>query len=224
MNIWVLPNIADHRDTVASLMSRALGQRVTLEAVAGEWHQARPEFHLTGVRLYDQHDRPALFLPEFKATFSWRSLLILEPRFNRIDLRGLVLNVRRAQDGHYYVGGIPINPAAPDSGFVSWLLRQGGVQIRDAALTWQDDVRQAPAVDFDAVTLALTNAGRTHRLKLAATPPASLARPLVVEASWTARRADDIKTWSGVVATKTAGVSFERLLTWLSAPHPRVGW
>ncbi|MBT9567154.1 MAG: TIGR02099 family protein [Thiobacillus sp.] len=225
MYFWVLPNVADHRDTVASLMTRALGQRVTLEAVAGEWHQARPEFHLAGVRLYDQHDRPALFLPEFKATFSWRSLLVLEPRFNQIDLRGLVLNVRRAQDGHYYVGGIPVNPAAPDSGFVSWLLRQGGVQVRDAALTWQDDVRQAPAVDFDAVSLTLTNAGRTHRLKLAATPPATLARPLGIEANWTARRADDIKTWSGVVDTKTAGVSFARLLTWLDVPYqPTRGW
>lgn len=225
MYFWVLPNIADHRDTVATLMTRALGQRVTLEAVAGEWHQARPEFHLTGVRLYDQRDRPALFLPELKATFSWRSLLILEPRFSQIDLHGLVLNVRRAQDGHYYVGGIPINPAAPDSGFVSWLLRQGGVQVRDAALTWQDDVRQVPVVNFDAVSLALTNAGRTHRLVLAATPPADLAQPLNVEANWTARRADDIKTWSGGVETKTAGVSFERLQTWLSVPYqPTRGW
>ena len=33
MFFWILPNVADHRDTVASLMSRALGQRVTLEAV-----------------------------------------------------------------------------------------------------------------------------------------------------------------------------------------------
>jgi len=37
MFFWVLPNIAAHRDTVASLMSRALGQRVTLEAVSGGW-------------------------------------------------------------------------------------------------------------------------------------------------------------------------------------------
>ena len=30
MYFWVLPNIADHRDTLADLLSRALGQRVTL--------------------------------------------------------------------------------------------------------------------------------------------------------------------------------------------------
>jgi len=53
MFFWVLPNISTHRDTVADLMSRALGQRVTLEAVSGVWQQARPEFRLRGVRLYD---------------------------------------------------------------------------------------------------------------------------------------------------------------------------
>src|SRR5512139_24011 len=99
MFFWVLPNISAHRDTVADLMSRALGQRVTLEAVSGSWQQARPEFRLRGVRLYDQQGHPALFLPELEAAFSWRSLLFLEPRFNRIELRGLTLGVRRARDG-----------------------------------------------------------------------------------------------------------------------------
>ncbi|HEX5674616.1 MAG TPA: TIGR02099 family protein, partial [Azonexus sp.] len=111
MYFWVLPNIADHRDTVASLMSRALGQRVTLEAVSGVWQQARPEFRLQGVRLHDKQDRPALYLPELEAAFAWRSLLFMEPRFNRIELQGLTLGVRRARDGHLYVGGIPVNPA-----------------------------------------------------------------------------------------------------------------
>ena len=63
MFFWVLPNIAEHRDTVAQLMSRALGQRVTLEAVSGVWQQTRPEFRLRGVRLYDPQGRAALYLP-----------------------------------------------------------------------------------------------------------------------------------------------------------------
>src|SRR5512135_998390 len=144
MFFWVLPNIADHRDTVAGLMSRALGQRVTLEAVSGVWQQARPEFRLKGVRLYDRQGHPALYLPELEAAFAWRSLLFLEPRFNRIELQGLVLGVRRARDGHFYIGGIPVNPAAPESGFSNWLLRQGWVHVGGATVTWLDEVRQAP--------------------------------------------------------------------------------
>ncbi len=219
MYFWVLPNIADHRDTVANVMSRALGQRVTLEAVSGVWQQARPEFRLQGVRLYDQQDRSALYLPELNATFSWRSLLFLEPRFSHIELQGLTLGVRRAQDGHFYVGGIPINPAAPDSGFVNWLLRQGRVHVSKATLTWLDEVRQAPPVTLNVADFNLTNTLRSHQLHLSATPPASLARPLVVNAKWTARKPDDVKTWSGRIETRVAGVSFLNLAPWLDVPY-----
>ncbi|MCD6706414.1 MAG: TIGR02099 family protein [Thiobacillus sp.] len=221
---WVLPNIADHRDTVEELMSRALGQRVTLEAVSGVWRQARPEFRLRGVRLYDRQGRPALYLPELEAAIAWRSLLVLEPRFNRIELQRLTLGVRRARDGHFYVGGIPINPADPDSGFSSWLLRQGRVHVGHATLTWLDEVRNAPPLIFTAVDFTLTNARRTHRLQLHAVPPASLARPLTVDAKLSARDADDLKTWNGTLDASTAALSFPHLGAWLALPYqPRQG-
>lgn len=225
MFFWVLPGIADHRDTVASLMSRALGQRVTLDAVSGTWQQARPEFRLHGVRLYDQQGRQALHLPEIEAAFAWRSLLLLEPRFNRIELRGLSLEVRRAPDGHWYVGGIPVNPANPDSGFSSWLLRQGRVHVNQATVTWLDEVRDAPPLVLTAVDFTLTNTLRAHRLQLGAAPPAALAQPLAIDARLSARNVDDFNTWSGHVDTRVAGVSFPRLAAWLELPYqPRQGW
>lgn len=225
MFFWVLPNIADHRDTVAGLMSRALGQRVTLEAVTGVWQQARPAFRLRGVRLYDQQGNPALHLPELEATFAWRSLLVLEPRFSNIELEGLALDVRRARDGHFFVGGIPVNPADPESGFSSWLLRQGRVHMGNATLTWRDETRQAPPLQLTAVDFTLVNVLRTHRMLLRALPPASLARPLTVDAELSGRDVDDIQTWSGTIKTAVAGVSFPQLATWLEFPYqPRRGW
>jgi uncharacterized protein (TIGR02099 family) len=224
MFFWVLPNIATHRDTVADLMSRALGQRVTLESVTGVWQQARPEFRLRGVRLYDRQGHPALYLPELEAAFAWRSLLFLEPRFNRIELQGLMLAVRRARDGHFYVGGIPINPAAPDSGFTSWLLRQGQVHAGSATLTWLDEVRNAPPLTLTEVDFTLTNVRQSHRLQLRAIPPASLARPLKIGAKLRARHVDDLKTWNGTVDANLAGVSFPRLAAWLALPlQPQQG-
>ena len=225
MYFWVLPNIADHRDTVAGLMSRALGQRVTLEAVSGVWQQARPEFRLQGVRLYDQQGHPALYLPQLEAAFAWRSLLFLEPRFNRIELQGLTLGVRRARDGHIYVGGIPVNPAAPDSGFANWLLRQGRVHAGQATLTWLDEVRNAPPLILREVDFTLANTRRDHRLTLRAVPPPALARPLTIEAQLSGRNADDIKTWNGRVDATAPGVSLPHLATWLALPYPsRQGW
>ncbi|MBU1397204.1 MAG: TIGR02099 family protein, partial [Gammaproteobacteria bacterium] len=224
MYFWVLPNIADHRDTVARLMSRALGQQVTLEAVSGVWQQARPEFRLQGVRLHDAQGHAALYLPELEAAFAWRSLLFLEPRFNRIELQGLTLGVRRARDGHFYVGGIPINPADPNSGFSNWLLRQGRVHVGHATLTWLDEVRNAPPLILTAVDFTLTNARRTHRLQLHAVPPADLARPLTIDAKLSARDADDSTTWNGSINASLAALSFPHLGTWLALPYqPRQG-
>ena len=225
MFFWVLPNIAQHRDTVAHLMSRALGQRVTLEAVSGMWQQERPEFRLQGVRLYDGAGHPVLYLPQLEAAFAWRSLLFLEPRFNRIELEGLTLGVRRARDGRFYVGGIPVNPADPDSGFSNWLLRQGRVHVGHVALTWQDEVRNGPPLILTEVDFTLDNTRRTHRLKLSAIPPARLARPLLVEGRLTSRNVEDIKTWNGVVDATVSGVSFPHLGAWLALPYqPEKGW
>ena len=219
MFFWILPNIADHRDTVASLMSRALGQRVTLEAVSGAWQQARPEFRLQGVRLHDSQDRPALFLPELNASFAWRSLFFLEPRFNHIELQGLTLGVRRAQDGRLYAGGVPVNPSGPDSGFSSWLLRQGRVHLGQATITWLDEVRNAPPLILRDVDLTLGKVRRTHQLHFHAIPPAALARPLTLDAKIRARDTDNLLTWNGAVDVTVAGVSFPELATWLTLPY-----
>ncbi len=219
MFFWVLPNIGEHRDTVANLMSRALGQRVTLEAVSGVWQQTRPEFSLRGVRLYDRQGRPTLYLPDLEATFSWRSLLLLEPRFARIELQGLVLGVRRARDGHFYVGGIPINPAAPDSGFSNWLLRQGQVHAGGVTLTWLDEVRDAPPLILTGVDFTLTNVRWSHRVQLRAIPPASLAQPVQIVAKLRALRVDELESWNGTVDANVAGVSFSHLAAWLALPY-----
>ena len=218
MYFWVLPNIADHRDTVAGLMSRALGQRVTLESVSGVWQQARPEFRLQGVRLHDAQGRAALYLPELNAKFAWRSLLLLEPRFNHIDLQGPALGVRRAPDGRLYVGGIPVNPADPDSGFASWLLRQGQVQVSGATLTWRDELRDAPPLVLGTVDFMLANTRSTHRMTMRAVPPADLARPLTAEATLTSRDVQDPATWAGTASLAVAGVAFPVLKDWLALP------
>ncbi|NTV88497.1 MAG: TIGR02099 family protein, partial [Burkholderiaceae bacterium] len=121
--------------------------------------------------------------------------------------------------------GIPVNPADPDSRFSSWLLRQGRVHVGDATLTWLDEVRAAPPLTLAAVDFTLTNLRRRHRLQLHAIPPASLSRPLKVDAQLIARNVDDIKTWNGTVETEVAGVSFPALAAWLELPYqPRHGW
>lgn len=225
MFFWVLPHVSEHHDTVERLMSRALGQRVTLDAVSGAWQQTRPEFRLEGVRIHDAQDRVALELPRLDAAFAWRSLLFLEPRFHHIELAGLTLQVRRSRDGRFDVGGIPINPSQPGGGMTSWLLRQGRVHVAGATLVWHDSLRAAPPLTFTGVDLLLENGRVEHRLSGRANPPAALARPVTLEADLDARDTQDARTWNGRVAVEVAGVAFSLLKPWLSLPgQPEAGW
>lgn len=225
MFFWVLPNLDTHRDRLAQALSRALGHRVTIEAASGQWQQARPEFRLQGVRLYDAAGRAALYLPALEASFSWRSFLLLEPRFNHIELRGLALGVRRARDGHVYIGGIPVNPADPHSGASSWLLRQGEVHVGGASLTWIDEVRGVPPLTLQGVDFTLSNRRHTHRMRLRALPPPAVARPLTAQATLRARDLDEPATWDAHVDASVAGVAFAQLAPWLEVPYqPQQGW
>jgi uncharacterized protein (TIGR02099 family) len=225
MYFWLLPHIADYRDTLADLMSRALGQRVTLEAVSGTWQQTRPQFILRGVQLYDQQNRPALYLEQLDAAFSWRSLLVLQPRFTRLELTAPALTVRRARDGHFYVGGIPINPADPRSGFSDWLLKQGKVHIRRATLAWRDEVRQAPMLVLRELDFTLENSYNRHLIQVQATPPAYLSMPLILQAELKGRSVSDLKTWSGVVGGEVSGISLSPCSQWIDLPYSiERGW
>jgi uncharacterized protein (TIGR02099 family) len=223
--VWLLPNIDRYRDTLAAILSHALGQKVTVEAISGRWQRARPEVHLRGIQVYDRQNRPALFLDAIDAVFAWRTLLFLEPRFNRLELTGSAFAVRRARDGHYYVGGIPINPADPNSDFSDWLLRQGEVHLRHATIAWQDAVRGAPPVVLRDVDFSLENHFHRHLLTLAATPPPHLATPVALRADLNGRSTSDLRTWSGTVEGSVAGIDVAQLGHWVDLPYPvSHGW
>ncbi|MHB8914999.1 MAG: YhdP family protein, partial [Thiobacillus sp.] len=225
MYFWLLPNIGEYREPLANLMSRALGQRMTVETVSGTWEETRPHISLRGVRLYDKQNRPALYLEELDASFAWRSLLVLQPRFNHIELIAPAFTVRRTRDGNYYVGGIPVNPADPSSDFSDWLLQQGRVHISRATLAWRDEVRGAPELVLRDLDFTLHNRFNRHTIEVRASPPTFLAMPMVVKADLRGRSVNDLKTWSGVVQLGIAGASLAQVSPWIDLPYTFTrGW
>lgn len=222
---WLLPNIGEYREPLAQVMSRALGQRMTVETVSGTWEEAHPMISLRGVRLFDQQNRPALYLEALDATFAWRSLLVFQPRFNHIELTAPAFMVRRARDGNYYVGGIPVNPADPRSDFSDWLLKQGKVHISRATLAWRDEVRNAPVLVLHNLELTLHNRFNRHTIQMHASPPTFLARSVAVQADLLGRSVSDLKTWSGVVRFGVDGASLAQFSPWVDVPYKVTrGW
>lgn len=183
LRYWILPDIAAYRDDIAQTLSRSLQQRVSIGGIAANWDGLRPQLALSQVVVHDAGGRPALELPRVDATLSWRSAALLQINFHALDVYRPVLTVRRDVQGGITVGGIALNLDEPGSGgFSRWLLGQRDIEIHDAKLVWNDDLRGAPALELDRLQLRIVNSGDRHRLGMRAVPPAALASPLDVRA------------------------------------------
>ena len=68
LRFWILPQIEDHPEAVAEVISRNIGQRISIGSADTGWQRLRPYLALTDVRLYDPEGRVALSLPSVSCT------------------------------------------------------------------------------------------------------------------------------------------------------------
>src|SRR5450759_4371113 len=122
LRFWILPQIEEHPEGIAQIISRNIGQRVSIGSVDSGWQRLRPYLALTDVRLYDQEGRVALSLPSVSCTVSWDSLAFGTLRFNSLSLDKPHLNIRRDNAGTLYVAGVRLDPEIGGGGFTNWLL------------------------------------------------------------------------------------------------------
>jgi uncharacterized protein YhdP len=183
LRYWILPDIAAYRDDIAQVLSRGAQQRITIGGISANWDGLRPQLALAQVVVHDAAGRPALELPRVDATLSWRSAARLQINFHALDVYQPVLTVRRDTSGGITVAGIALSlDEQGANGFSQWLLSQRDIEIHDARLVWNDEMRAAPTLALDKLQLRIVNNGDRHRVGLRAVPPAALASPLDVRA------------------------------------------
>lgn len=177
----LMPAVDTFREPIAAMLAQQLARPVTIERIEGGWAGWRPRLRIAGLRIGDVEGGTALTLGEVDATVGWSSLLRGAPYFDRLDIQAPELVLRRAPDGTLLVAGIAL-PArgAGDGGGLDWLLGQGQIQIRGARLTWQDELRAAPALVLDGIAFRLDRRGGTVRFAVDARPPPALAAALAV--------------------------------------------
>jgi uncharacterized protein (TIGR02099 family) len=186
LRYWILPDIAVYRDDIAQTLSRAVQQRVSIGGISANWDGLRPQLALSQVVVHDAEGRPALELPRVDATLSWRSAALLQVNFHALDIHRPVLTVRRDTRGGITVAGIALNlDEQGTGGFSRWLLSQRDIEIHEARLLWNDEMRAAPVLELDQLHLRIINNGDRHRVGLRAVPPAVLASPLDVRGDLT---------------------------------------
>jgi uncharacterized protein (TIGR02099 family) len=196
-----LPNIDYYKGDVERVASRVLGNQVTISRLYASWTGQHPNLFLGDVALHDRQGRLVMALPSVSATFSWWSVVALEPRFESLELIRPQLDVRRLPDGALSVAGVRLDQGRPGAtGGPDWLFRQREIVIREGRLNWTDEQRGAPPLALSEVTLVLQNHWTTHRFALKATPPAALGQPLDVRARFTHPgfgRPSDAARWKG---------------------------
>ena len=217
LRYWILPNIEHYRDDIAQAVSKAANQRITIGKISGNWDGIRPELVLENVTVFDHAGRPALELSRIDNTLSWLSFAALEPRFHALNISRPTFDIRRDARGVISVAGIELK-APEDGGFVDWLLRQPEIAVRDAAITWRDELRGAAPLELKHVELLVRNRGARHRFGLRGAPPQHLAGPLDLRGDVTGETVTAPADWNGRLFVELDYVDIAAWRAW--APFP----
>lgn len=198
LRYWVLPNIEHYRGDIAQAVSQAAHQRITIGKISANWDGIRPDLVLENVTLFDAANRPALELARVDNTLSWLSLLTFDLRFHSLEIHRPMLTIKRDAAGTIWIAGIALSqrPEA-DGGAVDWLLRQREIVVRDAEISWLDEMRGAPQLDLKHVELKVENRGDSHRFGLRAVPPPQLASPLDLRGDLRGDSVRVLSEWNG---------------------------
>lgn len=189
---FVLPGVEGYRGDIESRLTESFGQPVAIRAIDARWRRLWPSLRIHGLEIRDAQGRPALGFDEVEADIAWSSLWHLAPHFARLEIKAPRLDLRRDADGRLFAAGLEIKTeATPDAGFADWVLSQDRIVIRDATVTWHDELRQAPPLALTRLNLDLRNRGSRHRFGLTAEPPRELAARLDIRGDF---HGDDIES------------------------------
>ena len=219
LRYWLLPDIEHYRENIASAISHASGQQVTIGEISANWDGFRPHMMLRKINVHDKAGNVTLLLHQLEGTLAWRSLLHGELHFREIEIEQPDLIVRRDTAGAIHVAGFALDSGltGDENGFSDWLLRQRQVIINNASILWQDDQRGAPELEL-LVNLRLENHGNRHRFGVRATPPAELAAQLDMRGDFAGKSLGALESWRGQLFAQIDRADIAAWRVWLPFP------
>lgn len=220
LRYWLLPNIEQYRENLASAISHASGQYVTLGEISADWNGFRPHMMLRDVRVHDNEGDITLLLDRLEGTLSWRSILHGELLFREIAIDQPDLVVRRDTAGVLHVAGFALKQefTGSEDDFFGWLLNQRRVLINNANILWQDEQRAAPELKL-LVNLRLENRGRRHRFGISAVPPVRLAAHLDMRGDFKGESLANPGLWRGRLFVQITRADIAAWRAWLPFPE-----
>lgn len=222
LRYFVLPNIENYKDGIAQSISQAAGRKVTLGNIEASWHGMNPHLSLRQVAIYDSQDQMALTLHEVETSLSWLSLISLEPKLAALVIQGPVLSIRREADGTLVVAGIRLEGGSEPT-LANWVLRQSRIDILNATVLWEDEVRKAPALTLNNVQLTIESPAwdrllNRHRFALKATPSVGTSHPIDLRGNLYGSDVGNLKDWSGTLYGRVDGTDISAWRKWVDYP------
>ena len=215
----ILPQIESYRSDVEQLISTAINRPVGIRKIEAHWAGLRPALELDGFEIRDAQGRPALAFDQVEAELSWSSLWHFQLRLARLELNAPTLLLRRDAKGRLFAAGLEITPQPGDEdGFSEWLLVQDRVIIRNAGITWQDELRNAPPLELKRLNFQLDNRGSRHRFGLTADPPRELAARIDIRGDFKGLDLDQLDAWKGEVYAELDYADLAVWRTWVDYP------
>lgn len=207
LRAWLLPQVEEFRSSLESHIGSLIGEKVRIDRLAARLYGFHPEVTIKGFHILDSEGRSAIRFDTVRLNLdSFRTVAEGEPRFDRVEVVGPKLSVRRKPDGSIAVLGLTIMEKPP-----AWLLAGGRIDLLDAEVDWQDQTSQAPPLRLGSVDLRLRNDGERHRLSADFALPHDVGRSLrlALDAEGDLFEANG---WRGTVYLETHGLDAGRLV------------
>jgi uncharacterized protein YhdP len=215
----ILPQIESYRGDVEQMISTAINRPVGIRRIEAHWAGLHPALTLEGFEIRDVQGRPALGFDQVEAELSWGSLWHFQLRLARLELNTPTLLLRRDRNGRLFAAGLEITPQPnAEEDFTDWLLAQDRVIIRDATITWQDELRKAPPLELKHLNFQLDNSFSRHRFGFTADPPRQLAARIDIRGDFKGRDLDELEAWKGEVYAELDYADLAVWRNWVDYP------
>jgi uncharacterized protein (TIGR02099 family) len=224
----VLPQIDAFRPRIEQMVSSKIHAQLHIGRLTAKWSGIQPSFDIDNLTIDAADGTPGLAVPHASATVAWRSLLGPIPVLSNLTVDGPDVVISRAADGTFSVAGVPLQAKhTGNDAFMTWLLRQQAIVLRDGTLRWHDGERSAPELALKRIKLAILNDGSHHRVALQASPDGDLLHgPLDFRADFRTPHFSvpgRPANWTGQAYLSTGPVDLPMLSRYVTMPFATYG-
>ncbi|MFW5432528.1 MAG: YhdP family protein [Methylophilaceae bacterium] len=218
----IFPNIDQYKDDISAKISHKIGLKTTIGNIVTDWDGISPRISIRKLDIYNEDNISALHLENVKGTFSWLSIPMMHAHLSNISVTSPKLTIQRKENGHIFIAGIPLaGEGKPD--FANWALSQASINVKDASVIWQDDLRQAPALSLNKVNLSLKNPAwrkifGQHLFTFSATPSTGTKYPITIDGHFFGRDIAKIETWKGNANLNSKDIDLTAWKAWVDYP------